>query len=93
MPIILQYAEVIMGNMLFCCFLLVNMQTELVCTSCVSPLFAVQVGDMLFGRLLLANKHMEAELVCIDSVGRSSGYGVIRDGGYMFKCPLNIVRK
>ena len=36
---------------------------------------------------------MEAELVCIDGKGRSSGMSVIRDGGFVFSCPLHLVRK
>ena len=53
-----------------------------------------QVGDLVFAKLLLANKDMEPELVCIDSLGRSSGLGVIgRDGGLVHFCSLNLVRK
>ncbi|KAL5021639.1 hypothetical protein ScPMuIL_000794 [Solemya velum] len=54
----------------------------------------VKVGDIINTKFLVANKDMEPELVCIDSQGRSSGMGVIgRDGGYMFQCSLNLVRK
>ncbi|XP_002730573.1 exosome complex component RRP40-like [Saccoglossus kowalevskii] len=52
----------------------------------------VQIGDLIYGKLLVANKDMEPEIVCIDSTGRSSGLGVI-SGGFMFKCSLGLVRK
>ena len=48
---------------------------------------------MVFGRLLAANKDMEPELVCIDSLGRSSGLGVIRDGGLLIHTTLSLVKK
>ncbi|KAI8509113.1 Exosome component 3 [Branchiostoma belcheri] len=54
----------------------------------------VKVGDLVFAKLLVANKDMEPELVCIDSGGHSSGYGVIpANGGFMFHTSLNLVRK
>ncbi|XP_013416480.1 exosome complex component RRP40 [Lingula anatina] len=53
----------------------------------------VKIGDLVFGRLLVSNKDMEPELVCISSNGRSNGMGVIRDGGFMFTVPLNLIRK
>ncbi|XP_067677980.1 exosome complex component RRP40-like [Haliotis asinina] len=53
----------------------------------------VKVGDIVYCRLLVANKDMEPEVVCIDSHGRSSGMGVIRNEGFMFTCSLNLVRK
>ncbi|XP_076441235.1 exosome complex component RRP40-like [Babylonia areolata] len=52
-----------------------------------------KVGDMLYCRLLVANKDMEPEVVCIDGYGRSSGMGVVRSGGFLFKTSLNLVRK
>ncbi|WAR23428.1 EXOS3-like protein [Mya arenaria] len=54
----------------------------------------VKVGDLVYAKLLVANKDMEPELVCIDSAGRSSGLGVIgRDGGFLHSCSLNLTRK
>ncbi|KAK2178956.1 hypothetical protein NP493_522g02033 [Ridgeia piscesae] len=53
----------------------------------------VKVGDIIYARLQVANKDMEPELVCMDSTGRSNGYGVIRDGGFMIKCPLHHIRR
>jgi len=51
-----------------------------------------QVGDLVYARLLVANKDMEPELVCIDSNGRSSGYGVLR-GGFMIHASACLARK
>lgn len=55
----------------------------------------VKVGDLVYAKLLLANKDMEPELVCIDSAGRSDGMGVIgRDiGGFLHCCSINLIRK
>lgn len=52
----------------------------------------VKVGDLIYARLLVANKDMEPELVCIDSNGRSSGYGVLRDG-FMIHTSASLARK
>ena len=46
----------------------------------------------MFARLLVANKDMEPELVCIDSDGRSSGYGVLR-GGFLIHTSASLARK
>jgi len=54
--------------------------------------FICQVGDLIYARLLVANKDMEPELVCIDSNGRSSGYGVLRDG-FMIHTAASLARK
>lgn len=53
----------------------------------------VKIGDLVYARIVVANKDIEPELVCIDSVGRSSGLGIIRDGGFLLHCSLNLVRK
>ncbi|GFN91331.1 exosome complex component rrp40-like [Plakobranchus ocellatus] len=53
----------------------------------------VKVGDIIYAKLLVANKDMEPEIVCIDSYGRSSGMGVIRNGGFLFHTSLNLARK
>ena len=53
----------------------------------------VKVGDIVYARLLVANKDLESELVCIDGTGKSNGLGVIRDGGFVFKCSLSLARK
>ncbi|XP_059149419.1 exosome complex component RRP40-like [Physella acuta] len=53
----------------------------------------VKIGDILYAKLLVANKEMEPELVCIDSHGRSNGMGVIRNGGFFFQVSLQLSRK
>ena len=46
----------------------------------------------MFARLLVANKDMEPELVCIDSNGKSSGYGVLQSG-FMIHTSTSLARK
>ncbi|CAM9794386.1 unnamed protein product [Lampetra fluviatilis] len=53
----------------------------------------VQVADLVFGRLLVANKDMEPELVCMDSGGRASGMGVLGPGGFLLHCSLGLARR
>ena len=74
--------------------LLLNVFIPLTRTPLVVFMFSFQVGDLVYARLLVANKDMEPELVCIDGGGRSFGMGVIgRDGGFMHTCSLNLIRK
>jgi len=47
---------------------------------------------LVYACLLVANKDMEPELVCIDSNGRGSGYGVLR-GGFMIHTSTSLARK
>uniref|UniRef100_A0A8C5TFB4 Exosome complex component RRP40 n=1 Tax=Malurus cyaneus samueli TaxID=2593467 RepID=A0A8C5TFB4_9PASS len=53
----------------------------------------VQVGDLIYGQFLVANKDMEPEMVCIDSSGKSSGMGIIGQDGFLFKVSLGLIRK
>ena len=53
----------------------------------------VNVGDIVYAKLLVASSHTEAELVCVDSYGKKAGMGVLTGGGFMFSVPLNLVRK
>ncbi|ELU16219.1 hypothetical protein CAPTEDRAFT_131167 [Capitella teleta] len=53
----------------------------------------VKIGDQVFCKLLVASKHTEPEVVCIDSSGKSNGLGVIRDGGMTITTPCNHIRK
>uniref|UniRef100_G3TZR2 Exosome complex component RRP40 n=1 Tax=Loxodonta africana TaxID=9785 RepID=G3TZR2_LOXAF len=53
----------------------------------------VQVGDLIYGQFLVANKDMEPEMVCIDSCGRANGMGVIGQDGLLFKVTLGLIRK
>ncbi|KAJ6661654.1 hypothetical protein lerEdw1_013893 [Lerista edwardsae] len=53
----------------------------------------VQVGDLVYGQFIVANKDMEPEMVCIDSSGRANGMGVIGQDGFVFKVSLGLIRK
>ena len=52
----------------------------------------VNIGDVVYAKLIVASKDMEAEMVCVDSYGKSNGMGVLNDG-YLFNVSLNLVRK
>lgn len=56
-------------------------------------LHVVQVGDLVYGQFIIANKDMEPELVCMDSCGRANGMGVFGAGGLLFKVSLGLVRR
>ena len=53
----------------------------------------VQVGDVIFGKLLIASKDMEPELVCVDSHGKKGKLGVLNPDGMLFSCSLSLIRK
>ncbi|XP_059585774.1 exosome complex component RRP40 isoform X2 [Alligator mississippiensis] len=53
----------------------------------------VQVGDLVYGQFIVANKDMEPEMVCIDSSGRANGMGIIGHEGLLFKVSLGLIRK
>jgi len=53
----------------------------------------VNQGDVVYAKLLVASKDMEAELVCVDGYGKKAGLGVLDGGGFLFSVPLNTVRK
>lgn len=53
----------------------------------------VQLGDILFATVLNAAREMEPELNCVDSNGKSGGYGVLSSNGFIFQVPLHVVRK
>lgn len=53
----------------------------------------VQVGDIVYAKLLVASKDMEPELVCVDSFGKKGKLGVLSLNGMLFACSLNLVRK
>ena len=54
---------------------------------------AVNVGDIVYSKLLVASSYTESELVCVDSYGKKAGLGVLTGGGFMFSVSLNLVRK
>ena len=41
----------------------------------------VNVGDIVYAKLLVASSHTESELVCVDSYGKKAGMGVLSGGG------------
>ena len=53
----------------------------------------VNVGDIVYAKLLVASSYTESELVCVDSYGKKAGLGVLTGGGFMFGVSLNLVRK
>ncbi|XP_058806163.1 exosome complex component RRP40 [Phymastichus coffea] len=53
----------------------------------------VQVGDIVYAKLLVASKDMEPELVCVDSFGKKGKLGVLNPNGMLFNCSLSLVRK
>jgi exosome complex RNA-binding protein Rrp4 len=64
------------------------------CWSEIYYLFSwLQVGDLLYAKLLVANKDVEPELVCIDSNGKSNGMGVIKGGGFVVHTSCSLARK
>lgn len=52
----------------------------------------VNVGDVIYAKVLIANRDLEPELICVDSYGRKETLGVITDG-FIFNCSINLVRK
>lgn len=52
----------------------------------------INVGDLIFAKILIASKDFETELVCVDSLGKKNKLGVL-NGGFVFNCSINLVRK
>ncbi|XP_055545095.1 exosome complex component RRP40 [Wyeomyia smithii] len=52
----------------------------------------VNVGDSICARLLIANRDLEPELICVDSHGKKGKLGVLSEG-FVFSCSINLVRK
>ncbi|XP_053987905.1 exosome complex component RRP40 [Hylaeus volcanicus] len=53
----------------------------------------IQVGDLVFAKLLVASKDMEPELVCVDSHGKEKNLGALSSDGMLFTCSLSLIRK
>ena len=53
----------------------------------------VNVGDVVYAKLVVAAKDAEAELVCVDAYGKKAGLGVLDVDGFVFTVPLHVVRK
>ncbi|XP_068676775.1 putative exosome complex component rrp40 [Montipora foliosa] len=52
----------------------------------------IQIGDIVYARLCVANKDMEPELDCTDGSGKSTGLGPLSEG-FMITCSLGLSRK
>lgn len=52
----------------------------------------VNVGDLVFAKLLVADKDFESELICMDSIGKKQRLGVLCDG-FVFNCGVSLTRK
>lgn len=52
----------------------------------------VNVGDLVFAKMLIANKDFESELICVNSLGKKDKLGVL-NGGFVFSCSINLVRR
>jgi len=52
----------------------------------------VKVGDLVFCRVIVDEKHREPEVSCVDNFSKSAGMGLL-DGGMMIQISLNCVRK
>eukprot|EP00794_Sanderia_malayensis_P008250 gene8250-9132_t len=52
----------------------------------------LQIGDIVYAKLSLANKDMEPELTCIDSSGKANGLGQL-SGGFLIVVSIGLARK
>lgn len=53
----------------------------------------INVGDLVYCKVILANPDLEPELVCVDSTGKKGKLGLLEGGGLLFNCSINLVRK
>ncbi|XP_039951316.1 exosome complex component RRP40 [Bactrocera neohumeralis] len=51
----------------------------------------VNPGDILYGRLIVASRDLEPELVCVNSSGKKGKLGVLANG-FVMNCSLNLAR-
>ncbi|XP_037959687.1 exosome complex component RRP40 [Teleopsis dalmanni] len=49
----------------------------------------LDVGDLVYARILSSGPMYEAEVVCVDAVGKQRRMGKLPDGGYVFDCLLS----
>lgn len=53
----------------------------------------LNVGDLVYAKVLTASKHVETELVCVNSNGKRDGLGVIGDkGGTLISLSIDTIR-
>uniref|UniRef100_T1K252 Ribosomal RNA-processing protein 40 n=1 Tax=Tetranychus urticae TaxID=32264 RepID=T1K252_TETUR len=53
----------------------------------------IQLGDLVYARILSANKDMKTELICVTSQMKKDGLGVLPQGGFMISVPLRVCRR
>lgn len=53
----------------------------------------VQVGDVIYGKLLNAHKEMEPEMVCIDSYFKAGKMGVLSNDGFVVNFSLDLIHR
>jgi exosome complex component RRP40 len=46
----------------------------------------LEVGSVVFARVLVASKDLEPELVCFDSDNKADGFGEVKPGGLLTRC-------
>lgn len=51
----------------------------------------LNVGDLVYARLTVANKDMEPELVCVETSGKAGPLGLL-SGGLLIECSLGLCR-
>jgi exosome complex component RRP40 len=49
----------------------------------------LSVGSVVFARVLVANKDLEPELICMDENGKGEGYGEVKEGGMLSRCSVS----
>ncbi|CAG9465070.1 unnamed protein product [Pedinophyceae sp. YPF-701] len=52
----------------------------------------LQPGDLVYARVAQATPDMDAELSCVDAVGRAAGFGPLK-GGVLTTCPTGTARR
>lgn len=50
----------------------------------------VQVGDVVYARVLNAHKEMEPDLVCVDQYFKAKRLGILPDDGFLFNISLKL---
>lgn len=53
----------------------------------------VQVGDVVYAKLLNAHREMEPELVCVDSYFKAGKLGILPNDGFLINISLNLSQK
>lgn len=51
---------------------------------------SLEVGSVVFARVLVSNKDLEPELVCFDADGKAEGFGEVKLGGLLTRCSCSL---